>query len=50
MKLRRRKDLTFYRIVPPSDFKSYDPNYAHAFVQLMAGLGLPRRLEWLQGS
>ena len=49
MKPRRRKGLAFYRIVPPPDFKSYDSNYAHVFVQSLAGLGLPRRLEWLQG-
>lgn len=41
--------MTFYRIVPPSDFKSYDPNYAHVFVQSLARPGLSRRLEWLQG-
>ena len=49
MKLRKKRDLTFYRIVPPHDFKSYSPNYAHVFVQSLAALGLPRRLEWLQG-
>lgn len=49
MKLRKRRDLTFYRIVPPHDFKSHSPNYAHVFVQSLAALGLPRRLEWLQG-
>ncbi|KYP79975.1 hypothetical protein [Ferroacidibacillus organovorans] len=49
MKLQKKRDLTFYRIVPPHDFKSYSPNYAHVFVQSLAALGLPRRLEWLQG-
>ncbi|WP_143216117.1 ATPase, T2SS/T4P/T4SS family [Ferroacidibacillus organovorans] len=49
MKLRKKRDLTFYRIVPPHDFKSYSPNYAHVFMQFLAALGLPRRLEWLQG-
>lgn len=43
MKLRKKRDLTFYRIVPPHDFKSYSPNCAHVFVQSLAVLGLPRR-------
>lgn len=49
MKLRKKRDLTFYRVVPPHDFKSYSPNYAHVFFQSLAALGLPRCLEWLQG-
>ncbi|KUO96116.1 hypothetical protein [Ferroacidibacillus organovorans] len=50
MKLRKKRDLKFYRIVPLHHFKSHSPNYVHVFVQSLAALGLPRRLEWLQGS
>ena len=50
MKLRKKRDQTFYRIVPPSDFKFHSPNDAHVFVQSLVALGLSGRLEWLYGQ
>ncbi|RIV29256.1 hypothetical protein D2Q93_01430 [Alicyclobacillaceae bacterium I2511] len=38
MKLRKKRDLTFYRIVSSHGFKFYSPNYAHVFVQSLAAL------------